>query len=178
MPPITVVIADHRQARRAACLRLLAPIKGIRVVGQARSGLGAIAATKLKPRILLLDLTLARGMGTSLVPLIRQRSPRTKVILLAVCMSEALIIEALFHGVPGYLDEKSLCTFLEKAVRVVDAGEAWVPRWMVAEVAAWLRARSEHHPEASIRSPALPARRFLRGGLGRGAKPTSEFLSA
>jgi DNA-binding NarL/FixJ family response regulator len=56
---------------------LLEPIKGIRVVGQAQSGLGAIAATKLKPRILLLDLTLARGVGTSVLPLIRQRSPHT-----------------------------------------------------------------------------------------------------
>ena len=149
MPPITVVIADHRQARRAACLRLLAPIEGIRVVGQARSGLGAIAATELKPRILLLDLTLARGMGTSLLPLIRQRSPDTKVILLVVCTSEALIIEALSHGAPGYLDERSLYVFLEKAVRVVDAGEAWVPRRIVTEVAARLRARSEHHLEAS-----------------------------
>ena len=149
MPPITVVIADHRQARRAACLRLLEPIEGIKVVGQAQSGLGAIAATKLKPRILLLDLTLARGMGNSLLRLIHQRSPHTKVILLAVCTSEALIIEALSHGAPGYLDEKSLCAFLEKAVRVVDAGEAWVPRRIVAEVAARLRARSEHHSEAS-----------------------------
>ncbi len=54
--PITVVIADRQRARRAACLRLLEPVRGIRVVGEARSSLGAIAATQLRPRILLLDL--------------------------------------------------------------------------------------------------------------------------
>jgi DNA-binding NarL/FixJ family response regulator len=156
MPPITVVIAGHRKALRATCLCLLEPIKGIRVVGQARSGLGAIAAVKLKPRILLLDLTLARGMVASLLPLIRQKSPHTRVILLAVGTSEALILEALAHGAPGYLEEESLCAFLEKAVRVVAAGEAWVPRWMVTEIVDRLRRRAEPEDSRESSHPSAP----------------------
>jgi len=140
MPPITIVIADQRRARGAACLRLLEPVREVRVVGQARTGPDAIAATRLKPRILLLDLGLSRAKGRSLLPVIRRASPDTKVILLAEDASEALILDALAQGAPGYLETRSLRPFLAKAVRVVVAGEAWVPRRMVTKVVQRLRA--------------------------------------
>ena len=134
MPPITVVIADREKASRAACLRLLRPEKGIRVVGEARSGLEAIAAVKLRPRILLLDVNMAAGNGVALLRILRQKSPRTKVILLTRRASQARILDVLAHGARGYLDKKAFRTFLPKAVRLVDAGQAWVPRKMVAKI--------------------------------------------
>ena len=134
MPPITVVIADREKASRAACLRLLRPEKGIRVVGEARSGLEAIAVTRLMPRILLLDVNMAAGNGVALLRILRQKSPRTKVILLTRRASEARILDVLSHGARGYLEKKVLRTFLPKAVRLVDAGQAWVPRKMVAKI--------------------------------------------
>jgi len=147
MSPITVVIAHHEKTRRAACLNLLQPEKGIRVAGVARTGLEAItAAAKLKPHILLLDLNLSKGNGIALLPAVRQKSPRTKVILLTQGVSKTRILEALSRGAMGYLDEKLVSTFLPKAVRLVDAGEAWVPRKMVAKIIdrlARLTARQE-----------------------------------
>lgn len=134
MPPITVVIADREKASRAACLRLLRPEKGIRVVGEARSGLEAIAAVKLRPRILLLDVHMAAGNGVALLRILRQKSPRTKVILLTRRASQARILDVLAHGAWGYLDKKAFRTFLPKAVRLVEAGQAWVPRKMVAKI--------------------------------------------
>ena len=134
MPPITVVIADREKASRAACLRLLRPEKGIRVVGEARSGLEAIAAAKLRPRILLLDVNMAAGNGVALLRVLRQKSPRTKVILLTRRASQARILDVLAHGARGYLDKKAFRTLLPKAVRLVDAGQAWVPRKMVAKI--------------------------------------------
>ena len=132
---ITVLIAEHQVADRAACLRLLEAESGIRVVGEAKSGLEAITSTgRLRPRILLLDLALARAQRMPLIPALRQKSPQTKVILLTDGASEARTLEALSHGARGYLDKALLTTFLARAVRVVDAGEAWVPRKMVAKI--------------------------------------------
>jgi|SRR5688572_17987717 DNA-binding NarL/FixJ family response regulator len=133
MSQITVVIAERQRTDRAACLRLLEPESGIRVVGEARSGLEAITSTAhLRPNILLLDLAMARAQRMPLIPAVRQKSPQTKVILLTDGPSEARTLEALAHGARGYLDKALLPTFLARAVRVVDAGEAWVPRKMVA----------------------------------------------
>ena len=133
--PITVVIAERQGADRAACLRLLEAESGIRVVGEAKNGLEAIASTgRLRPRVLLLDLALARSQGSPLIPALRQKSPQTKIILLTDGASEARTLEALAHGARGYLDKALLTTFLGRAVRVVDAGEAWVPRKMVTRI--------------------------------------------
>lgn len=135
MSSITVLIAERQKAGRAACLRLLQPESGIRVVGEARTGLEAIAFTgRLRPRIVLLDLALARLEGGSLIPALRQKSPHTKVLLLTEGATESKTLEALAHGARGYLDKSLIGVFLARAVRVVDAGEAWVPRKMVARI--------------------------------------------
>ncbi len=135
MPPIAVVVADRQKADRDECLRMLEPEGGIRVVGEARSGLEAITLTsRLRPRILLLDLGLAREEGSSLIPVLRRKSPQTRVLLMTDEASESRTLEALAHGARGYLDKSLLAKFLPRAVRVVDAGEAWVPRKMVAKI--------------------------------------------
>jgi DNA-binding NarL/FixJ family response regulator len=133
--PITVVVAERQRTGREACLRLLDRERGIRVVGDVKNALDAITAMgRHRPRILLLDLALARTAGRPLIPALRQKSPRTRVILLTDGESPARTLDALSHGARGYLDRSLLDVFLARAVRVVDAGEAWVPRKMVARI--------------------------------------------
>jgi DNA-binding NarL/FixJ family response regulator len=143
VPPITVVIADHDRRTRAACADLLEPVKGIAVVGKARSAREAVRAVRLKPRILLLDLALSGSRRHALVPVIRRQSPGTKVILLTERASERRILDALAQGAPGYLDKRSVQALLPKAVRVVAAGEAWVPRRMISKIVDRLATLSE-----------------------------------
>lgn len=157
MPSITVVIAVREKVSHATCLSLLQAEPGIRVVGEARNGLEAIAAiARLKPRILLLDLNLVPEIGAMLLPVLQQKSPRTKVLLLIGRVAESRILEALARGARGYLEKKALRTFLPKAVRVVDAGEAWVPRKMVARIIDRL-VRLEAQTDGTRRP-------FVRGG--------------
>ena len=135
MPVISIVIAERGKAGRAASRRLLAPEKNIRVVGEARSGLDAvIAAERLKPSIMLLDLGLVDGDSTPLLPVIRRKSPRTRVLLLSDSVPDSMTLDGLSHGARGYLDKATLSTYLSRAVRAVNAGEAWVPRKMVAKI--------------------------------------------
>ena len=135
MLPITVLIADDKEARRVFCLSLLQNEEGIQVLGEATSDLEAVTLmVRLKPRILLLSSNLLKGKDSPLLLSLRQRSPQTSVILLTRRAPVARILEALSHGARGYLEEKVLSTYLPKAVRCVDAGEAWVPRKMVARI--------------------------------------------
>ena len=135
MPTITVLIADGDKASRALSMNILQPEIGISVVGIARNGLEAImAAGGLKPRILLLNLNLLRGKGDNLLRALRRKSPRTKTILLTRRASAIQILEALSNGALGYLTEKAVNSFLPKAVRQVEAGEAWVPRKMASMI--------------------------------------------
>ena len=135
MSAITVAIAHPEETTRAACLRILGPEQGIQVIAEARSSLDALAdAVRFNPRILLLDISMSKINGIALLPTLREKSPQTKVILLARRPSQARIMEALSHGAVGYLKGKDIKIFLSKAVRRVDAGEAWVPRKMVAKI--------------------------------------------
>lgn len=134
MSTITVVVADEEKERRAACLRLLAPEKGIRVVAEAGTAAETLGTARLAPRILLLDSKLAMGRGMVLLPIFRRSSPETKVIVLTGQSSRAALLEALAHGAYGYLNRRLLRAFLPKAVRKVDEGEPWVARKMLPRI--------------------------------------------
>ena len=132
--PITVLIADHEKKRSANCLRHLELSKGIRVIGEARSGVQTLALVAgLKPRILLLDLELSKEKGVSLLPLLRQLSPATSVILLGPA-SEKRILDELSRGAKGYLEQEQLYTSLTRAIRLVHSGETWIARKLIAKI--------------------------------------------
>jgi len=135
MPAIRVVIARRGKAARSACRGLLALERDIRVVAEAGSGLDVLAAAeRLRPNVLLLDIGLTGTNGTSILPVIRRRSPQTRVLLLTRQVSEARTLKALSQGARGYLDSAAVPTFLPRAVRAINAGEAWVPRRMVTKI--------------------------------------------
>lgn len=139
MRPITIVLAVREEAPRKACLRILQSQKWVKVVAEATSGLDAFAAVaQLKPSVLLLDMNLSHEKGASLIPALHRKCPDSKVIVLVGRPVETPILDALSCGAMGYLEEKEIPEFLTKAIQAMDAGEAWVPRTMVAKIIAQL----------------------------------------
>jgi len=134
MPQITVVVADEEKERRAACLRLLEPERGIRVVAEAATTAETLGSARFAPQILLLDSKLAMGRGLVLLPVFLRSSPGTKVIVLTGQSSAAALLDALSHGAHGYLNRRRLRAYLPKAVRKVAQGEAWVPRKVLPKI--------------------------------------------
>ena len=135
MTRITVILAAEPRDR-ALCRSLLPPAGAIEVVADVEGGEAALAAVaRLRPQMLLLDLQRPRLDALAALPRIRLQSPRTRVILLTSRRTPtALILEGLRRGARGYLDRAAFRSFLLKAVRAVDAGEAWVPRQMVSRI--------------------------------------------
>lgn len=138
MLPMTIVVANSKHATQAACERILRLEKGIRVVSEASTDVEIIqACAKFNPRIILLHMDSPSDNG-ALIALIRRKSPQTEVIVIADRYSELGMLKALSLGASGYLMTKVLPTFLAKAVRKVDGGEAWVPRKMAARIIDYL----------------------------------------
>jgi DNA-binding NarL/FixJ family response regulator len=131
MPSITVVVADPEEERRAACLRRLAPERGIRVVAETGTAAETLGAARQMPRILLIDSTLAVGRGLALLHLFRRSSPDTRILVLTGHTSHAALLDAIAHGAHGCLNRRQIRAFLPKAVRKMDQGEPWVSRKMV-----------------------------------------------
>jgi two-component system, NarL family, response regulator DevR len=139
----TVLIADHEQARRGRCRRLLQGVPTVRVVGEARNVPEALVGmAEWKPDVLLLDLNLVQANAGFPVARLLRKSPRTRIILLTHHAAETQILDALSQGARGFLPKAALVAYLAKAVPAVDAGEAWVPRTTVASLLARLGRRA------------------------------------
>jgi len=135
VPIINVLIADSDRKSRAACIRTLQGVRGVRIVGEAATGLEAVSATaKLKPRVVLLDLELSSEFGASLIAVVRRKSSRTRVILLVGRASEERILEALSHGAVGCVTKKNIERFLPEALEAVSSGEAWMSRKLIPKI--------------------------------------------
>ncbi|MCG2634229.1 MAG: response regulator [Gammaproteobacteria bacterium] len=143
MSTARIMIAHQDAQIRMQCAQRLT-VAGSQVVDASGDDtyeiLGLLNA--LQPDVLLLDLALAKGQGVSFLPLMRAKSPSSRVLLVVDGDSDEAIMAALADGAIGYLDRDALDTHIVKAVRVVNAGEAWVPRQMVARIleAVWSHA--------------------------------------
>ena len=113
---------------------LLRGTRGIKVVATGRSVREAVETTRHQPHIFLLDLKMTKVNDAPAIPLIRTKSPKTKIILLTGNASGARVLNGIAQGARGYLDAKMLRRFLAKAVRAVADGESWVSRAMVGKL--------------------------------------------
>jgi DNA-binding NarL/FixJ family response regulator len=78
--------------------------EGWTVCGQAVDGRDAIdKAVDLKPDMILLDITMPRLDGLSALPLIRQKSPASKILILTVHHSLDLARIAAKEGASGFI---------------------------------------------------------------------------
>jgi two-component system NarL family response regulator len=130
---IRIVIADgHRLFREGMCL-ILGQEKGIEIVGEAVNGLQTISVVnELKPDVVLLDITIAKIDGTQVVLPIRQKSPKTKALMLTAALDEAMIFKSLKAGAKGYLSKDSSISDLTKAIKAVHQGELWIERKLIS----------------------------------------------
>ena len=135
LPVVNILIADSDKKTRNAATRVIHSMRGMRIVGEAQSGLEAVSATaRLKPRVVLLDLNLSSEFGASIVSVLRRKSARTRVILLVGRAPESRIMEALSHGAVGCVNKKDLARFLPEALVAVSSGEAWMSRRLIPKI--------------------------------------------
>ena len=98
-----VLIVDDHPLTRDALAALLAQ-QGFDVVGEAEDGAEAIeAADRLKPDLILLDLTMPGMDGLTALPQLRERAPTSEVVVLTASDAEENLLAAIRAGASGYL---------------------------------------------------------------------------
>lgn len=154
MDPIKVLIADDHAMFREALRTRLTQESGIQVVGEATQGDEALSmAEALEPDILLLDIRMPKVDGLTVLPKIREKSPRTKVLILSAFFDDDLIIEAMQNGAKGYLLKDATYKDLIKAICATHAGELWVERKVLTQLLESLfqKVNDLHVPISEIR---------------------------
>ncbi len=139
---ITLAIIGNCESYDERCRQRLMADNDIQIVADSAEFEDATdLVEETLPDILLLDGGLLHKSGSSIIPLIHEHSPTTRVILLSDKLPEEAILACLTVGAQGYLERDETDDFLIKAIKAVATGEAWVPRRIVArllERLAWI----------------------------------------
>jgi two-component system response regulator NreC len=138
---IRVLLADDHAIVRAGLHALLGAEADIEIVGEVGEGRAAVAsAERLRPDVLLLDLTLPDLNGVDVLLRVREKAPATRVLVLSMHAAPEYVRPALRAGASGYVVKGAGLDDLVQAVRIVAAGEKFLGpearAVMEAEVAA------------------------------------------
>ena len=121
--PLAVAIVDDDRGTREGLAVLIGGTTGFRCVGTYASVEEALRRlADPAPDVLLLDIHLPGLSGSEGVRLLRDRCPRTQVLMLTVFAEEQRVFESLCNGACGYLLKKTPPTRLLEAIAEAHAG--------------------------------------------------------
>ncbi len=122
-PATVLIVDDHALVREALC-ELLETQDGIRIVGQAGDSAAALAIAAVEqPNVVLLDIEIPGGDVTTTVRELKERCPRSRVIILSMYEGPQLVRDLLAAGVRGYLIKSTHWLELVAAIQAVVADD-------------------------------------------------------
>ncbi len=122
--PIRVAIVEDDRTTRQGLAMLIDGTPGYECVGQYRSVEEALRAAHTEPDVILLDINLPGVPGTEGVKLLRERDPRTQVVMLTVFDAQDHVFESICNGACGYLLKKTPPARLLEAIAEAHQGGA------------------------------------------------------
>jgi two-component system response regulator NreC len=125
--PITVVLADEQHLVRQAIRHLLDSQPDMRVVAELTNGLEVPEqVARLKPSILLVRAVLSGLGGVEIARRVRNRTPRTRVVVLAAVGLEGRVGESIRNGASGFVSLAATADDLVQGLRTVHEGGRYV----------------------------------------------------
>lgn len=148
-----ILIADDHALFRDS-MRSLLEAHGLEVIGEARNGREAVElARRLKPDVVLMDLSMPEMDGLEATKLISADQPEVKVIVLTASDEDAKLFEAIKSGAQGYLlknlESEDFFALLDGVNRGEPALTPALARKLLQEFARPAQTPSLHHdPDA------------------------------
>lgn len=164
--PIRILLVDDSPYFLEAASDFLQYQESLTVVGTASGGNEAISQSQdLHPDIILLDLNLAHSSGLKLIPILKEKLPGTKIIVLTMMEASMYRDAALQAGADGFVNKSIMSETL--AGTILDAmkqanTDAVKPESVPSAHGgeAWLMRLAEHLPDVIYRYEFKPKRGF------------------
>ena len=85
-----------------------------------------------KVSVVLLSYAVRKEQTPEYIKLIHAVSSESKIVVIAKELTEKQIVDCLIAGAKGYQEIDRLDEYADKLIKVINAGEAWITRRMVA----------------------------------------------
>ncbi|MFO7965844.1 MAG: response regulator transcription factor [Desulfobacterales bacterium] len=122
-----MIAEDHDIVRQALRYMITNRFKEVDVVAEAKDGLEAIKfIRKYHPDILVLDISMPKLDGFSVIDAIRHFSENIKIIILTIHKNEEYIRTAFKYGINAYCLKSSSFDELAMAIRMTLSGKRFI----------------------------------------------------
>jgi DNA-binding NarL/FixJ family response regulator len=120
------IVEDH-QLFREGLKSMLGRRENIEIVGEAEDGLEAIRGIrKCRPDLVLLDLSMPKMGGISVMKEVKREFPKTRILALTIHESDQYVLEAFDAGTDGYCIKDASREELMLAVDSVLEGKTYI----------------------------------------------------
>jgi two-component system response regulator NreC len=127
MSKTTVLLVDDHAMLRAGLRLLIGGQHDMNVVGEAGTLRDAIeAAARLRPAVIVLDLSMPGGAGVAGVQRLRDVAPQARILVLTMHDDPAYVRSAMAMGASGYVVKSAADTELLTAIRAVARGRVFL----------------------------------------------------
>jgi DNA-binding NarL/FixJ family response regulator len=126
---VKIIIVDDHQMILNGLRSMLSKAQDIEIIGESSDSRSAVdLAVKLKPDVIIMDLSMPEMSGFKVTQQILQRLPDMKVLALSMHSDRWNVQRALNTGMSGYLLKNCTSDELSTAIRTVFADSIYVSK--------------------------------------------------
>lgn len=134
---IRIVLADDHEVVRTGLKLLLDNVPDFEVVAEASDAESArLYVRGHHAKVLVLDLNMPGRSSLEVIPVIREESPETQIVVLTMQKEPVFAREALSAGAVGYVLKEAAHAELVEAVRRAAVGESYLNPRLGARIAS------------------------------------------
>lgn len=163
---IKLLIVDDHSIFRQGLSEIIKAQKNLKVVGEAKDSEECLAVyQKVKPDIVLMDISLPGKNGIETTKEILKINPKQKVVILSMYDDEKHIFEAFQSGASGYFVKTKTVPELFKIIDAVDKEGTSVPRALTSKLLDGIKKHAHPQERFKLTEKEINILRLLKQGI-------------
>lgn len=162
---INVFLVDDHELVRTGIRRILEDVRGIKVVGEAKSGETAVTFCRQHhPDVILMDMNMPGIGGLEATRKILRIRPDVRIIVLTIHSENPFPTKVMQAGAAGYLTKGAAPDEMIQAIRLVHSGQRYISPEIAQQMALSQFASADENPFKSLSERELQIMMMITKG--------------